>query len=91
MIQPSPLDNLVTSVPDAPCLPDAPAPERTNAAPETKDAASEEEEALRRKYPPIPNHPLARLSGSFNNEPLWDEFWQHVLEYREKQNEIEDD
>ena len=84
MIQPPSLNDLLTSIPDAPHLPDAPAPEQADAAPETEEAAPP-------KYVPIPNHPLARLRGSFDNEPLWDEFWQHVLEYREKQNEIEDD
>ena len=84
MIQPPQSDILPAPLYDTPALSDAPAPEQADLEPDA-------EELLRLKYPPIPNHPLARLRGSFDNEPLWDEFRLHVLEYREKQNEIEDD
>ena len=88
MTQTPSFNDLLPSVPDAPCPPDAPTPEQTDSAPETdKEAALDSEELLRLKYVPIPYHPLAPLNGAFNDDPLWDEFWQNVLDYRQKQNE----
>lgn len=36
-------------------------------------------------------HPLAPLSGKYNNEPLWDDFMQAIREYRESLNEQDDE
>ncbi len=41
--------------------------------------------------PPIPNHPLAPLLGSFNDEPLWDEWQEAIRVYRQRMNEQQDD
>ena len=41
--------------------------------------------------PPIPNHPLAPFIGSFNDEPLWDEWQEAIRVYRQRMNEQQDD
>ena len=40
---------------------------------------------------PIHNHPLAPLFGSFDDEPLWDEWMDEIRKYREQMNALEDE
>jgi len=38
---------------------------------------------------PIPNHPLAQLFGSFDDEPLWEDWMKAIGEYREEVNALD--
>jgi hypothetical protein len=37
------------------------------------------------------NHPLAHLSGKYNEEPLWDEFLAAINEYRQEVNALNEE